>query len=55
MQIDPATCVHEDDDLPGAPYHGRGTSHGCGAGCAANIVHVPRDGLYVLKGCTCPQ
>jgi hypothetical protein len=55
MQIDPATCVREDEDLPGAPYHGRCTSHGCGAGCSADVVVIPQDGLYVLKGCECRQ
>jgi hypothetical protein len=54
MQIETDTCVREDIDEPGAPYHGRCNNHGCGAGCAADIVVIPQDGLYVLKGCACP-
>jgi hypothetical protein len=55
MHVTTAVCVREDVDEPGAPYHGRCANHGCGAGCSADVVVVPQEGLYVLKGCSCPS
>lgn len=46
-------CIREDIDEPGCPYHGRCADKGCGGGCSADVVIVPREGLYVLKGCSC--
>ncbi|MDI3313610.1 MAG: hypothetical protein QJR12_04775 [Mycobacterium sp.] len=55
MHITTAVCVREDVDEPGAPYRGRCANHGCGAGCSADVVVVPQDGLYLLRGCACPS